>query len=222
MVPLVFGIGKRAKYLRLAGHEDIVYTAKFSLDGTQVVTASNDGTARVWQLESGQSQVLAGHEWVVQDAVFSPDGTQVVTVGYYDNTARVWNLETGESQVLAHEDAVLDAEFSPDGTQVLTASYDGTARIWDLQTGQFVSLDDHETGAYSAEFSPDGTRVVTGAVDWGQAVYLWNRQGQLLARFDGRNPIFGPEGQTIAVVFDGKAQVYDIETQKALIDWGCQ
>jgi hypothetical protein len=35
--------------LTLRGHIDRVYTAQFSRDGTMVVTASKDGTARLWR-----------------------------------------------------------------------------------------------------------------------------------------------------------------------------
>ena len=53
---------------------------QFSPDGTQVVTASGDNTARVWDVASGTVVAeLTGHEGGVTSAAFSPDGTQVVT-----------------------------------------------------------------------------------------------------------------------------------------------
>ena len=35
----------------LRGHQDAVFDGAFSPDGTQVVTASADGTAQVWRVE---------------------------------------------------------------------------------------------------------------------------------------------------------------------------
>jgi hypothetical protein len=76
--------------LRLKGHEAAVNSAAFSPDGTRVVTASWDHTARVWDAATGAAiAVLEGHESDVRSAAFSPDGTRVVTASG-DGTARVW------------------------------------------------------------------------------------------------------------------------------------
>ena len=42
----------------LRGHEDQVERASFSPDGTRVVTASDDGTARIWNPATGEARVL--------------------------------------------------------------------------------------------------------------------------------------------------------------------
>ena len=77
----------------LIGHTSAVTSASFSADGKRVVTASEDQTARVWDL-SGATPVatlLSGHEARVTSASFSADGKRVVTASW-DNTARVWDL----------------------------------------------------------------------------------------------------------------------------------
>ena len=149
-------------------HEEWVNSAQFSPDGTRVVTASEDKTARVWDAHTGKalSEPLR-HEDAVLSAQFSPDGTRVVTASG-DRTARVWDAHTGKalSEPMRHEDAVKSAQFSPDGTRVVTASEDKTARVWDARTGKALSEPlRHEVGVNSAQFSPDGTRVVTASND---------------------------------------------------------
>ena len=114
----------------------MVRRAAFSPDGTRVVTASDDGTARLWDAATGKEiAVLRGHDKLVRRAAFSPDGTRVVTASN-DNTARLWDAETGKEIVAlrGHDDAVVSAAFSPDGTRVVTASNDNTARLWDVGT----------------------------------------------------------------------------------------
>ena len=60
------------------GHKGTVTQAAFSPDGTRVVTASEDNTARVWRADgTGEPVVLKGHESGVQSAAFSPDGMRV-------------------------------------------------------------------------------------------------------------------------------------------------
>ena len=62
------------------------------------MTASDDGTARLWDAEGQFQEVLEGHEDWVNSAAFSPDGEQIVT-GSDDNTARLWDAE-GQPQVV--------------------------------------------------------------------------------------------------------------------------
>jgi serine/threonine protein kinase len=46
----------------LSGHGDIVFSAAYSPDGSRIVTASDDKTARVWDARTGaQLAVLSGH-----------------------------------------------------------------------------------------------------------------------------------------------------------------
>ena len=56
------------------------------------MTASDDGTARLWDAESGETlDELEGHTSWVRTASFSPDGARVVTASR-DSTARVWAI----------------------------------------------------------------------------------------------------------------------------------
>jgi WD40 domain-containing protein len=73
-------------------HEGLVIHAAFSPDGTRIVTACRDGTARVWRADgSGEPVVLKGHESNLNSAAFSPDGRHIVTASS-DGTARVWAI----------------------------------------------------------------------------------------------------------------------------------
>jgi WD40 repeat protein len=71
-------------------HADRVGPIAFSPDGTLLVTASDDGAARVWELPAGRERVaLRGHEDGVAKVRFSDDGAQVVTVSR-GGVARLW------------------------------------------------------------------------------------------------------------------------------------
>jgi type II secretory pathway pseudopilin PulG len=79
----------------LRGHKDGVLHVAFSPNGGQLVSASSDGTARVWDVETGlELAILRGHEGAARTAAFSPDGRRIVTASA-DKTARLWNAEDG-------------------------------------------------------------------------------------------------------------------------------
>src|SRR5262249_49881058 len=55
--------------------------------GQRIVTASADGTARIWSADGAELAILKGHTHTVYSAAWSPDGQRVVTASA-DGTAR--------------------------------------------------------------------------------------------------------------------------------------
>ena len=205
----------------LAGHHGEVWSASFSPDGTHVVTASTDKTARVWDLRGPRPTFVAleGHQGVVYSAEFSADGTHVVTASD-DKTARVWDLRSEQPTFVAlegHQGVVNSASFSADGTHVVTASNDNTVRVWDLRGERptFVALEGHQGPVGSASFSSDGTHVVTAAQN---AASVWDLRGPrpsfvALEGHQGRvvSASFSPDGTHVVTASeDNTARVWDL------------
>jgi WD40 repeat protein/tetratricopeptide (TPR) repeat protein len=111
--------------------------ASFSPDGRHIVTAEEDGTARVWSASSGRAvHPPLPHRGPVLQAAFSRDGRQILTASQ-DWSARVWETTTGKAVLkLRPHGPVLSAAFSPDGTSVLTVTGDQEAQVWDRATGR--------------------------------------------------------------------------------------
>jgi eukaryotic-like serine/threonine-protein kinase len=159
----------------LSGHGDRVFSAAYAPDGSTVVTASADKTARIWDARTGaEIAVLLGHSDRVFDAAFSPDGTRIVTASR-DKTARIWDARTGTQLVVlsGHGDRVTSAAYSPDGKRIVTASWDKSAREWDARTGAPIKeLSGHSDVLYSAAYSPDGKRIATASQD--KTARIWD------------------------------------------------
>ena len=167
----------------LEGHTDGV-RAVAVVDGRRAVSASDDGTLRVWNLESGQTlKTLEGHTDGV-NAVAVVDGRRAVSASS-DGTLRVLDLESRQTlKTLEGHTTRISAVAVVDGWRVVSASDDGMLRVWDLESGQtFKALEGHMT-RISAVAVVDGRRVVSASDD-GMLRMLDLESGQTLKTLQG-------------------------------------
>src|SRR5260370_32915266 len=105
----------------------------FSREGTQLASASEDGTARLWDPATGASTpVLRGHTVKVYHVAFRPDGARLLTTSA-DGTVRRWDTRTGKEEIYpyqGHTGEVYTAAFSPDGEWIASGGADRTVRLW--------------------------------------------------------------------------------------------
>ncbi|HEX8110357.1 MAG TPA: TIR domain-containing protein [Kofleriaceae bacterium] len=202
------------------GHGQPLTAVSFSPDGEQIVTASGNGTARIWDTATGTlvSGSLA-HDKEVWSAAFSPDGSLVVTASE-DGTARVWNAATGSlfREPFKHDAKVWSAVFSPDGKRIVTACGDHTARVWDVASAAPIGAPlAHASEVLSASFSPDGTLIASASRDG--TARIWNagtgRPIGLPLKHEQavHAAVFSPDGARIVTASeDGTARIWDAAT----------
>jgi WD40 repeat protein/serine/threonine protein kinase len=207
------GTGKLIR--ALSGHTREIYVARFNADGTRIVTASGDGTARIWNGLTGEpiATLPHGDRTAVYRAAFSPDGTRVVT-GSSDSLARIWDVATGEmkTELSGHTGRVYACEFSPDGRRIVTGSADRTARVWEAARGDLIIAlppGNKEIDFDGVLFSADGQYVMTE--NRHDVEIMWDTAGHAPAVFGGSTPDaqFSPDGSRI-VTADHKGSVWDV------------
>lgn len=137
--------------------------AAFSPNSQELVTASDDGTARIWNVNTGAIvQVLvepSGES--ITTARFSPNGRLVVTASN-DGTSRIWDAATGRELETFDEPnhaEVSNANFSRDQRFVVSCS--GSAHIWSVATGQLVTSFQYGNTLSDCEFNADGMQLAT-------------------------------------------------------------
>jgi hypothetical protein len=121
---------------QFVGHDGPVVGVDLSQDGRRVVSASHDGTARVWDVGSGKEvQRFTGHKGPVWCVIFCPDGKRAISGGE-DGIPRLWDVETGKElrTFTGHAGGVrsMDISGNNDWLWLLTGGDDHLLRLWDI------------------------------------------------------------------------------------------
>ncbi|HEX3641162.1 MAG TPA: hypothetical protein VHV10_07720 [Ktedonobacteraceae bacterium] len=126
------------------GHKGPIEALSWSPDGTKIASASDDGTVRIWDVQTGktlsvyQDQTPQAHFTAV---AWSPNSKHIVS-GDDRGHVQIWDALTGHLLLtyLGHyNDPVTFVSWSHDSNDVASSGYKGIARIWNAQTGQTIA-----------------------------------------------------------------------------------
>jgi WD40 repeat protein/class 3 adenylate cyclase/energy-coupling factor transporter ATP-binding protein EcfA2 len=197
---------------------------RFSSDGTSLVTASDDGRARVFDAATGALRtVLRDPLHGIADAVLSPDGETVATIKYDPGILRLWDASTGELRrsIRVGGAFIRAIAYSHDGRTLAIGLGDGTVHLLDARGRDRRVFQAHTADVTSIDFDPDDRRIVTTSLDG--LVKIWDaRTGEMILTLTGHSAetnggTFSPDGRYVASTStDGTVRVWILDIDELL------
>ncbi|MEZ6095213.1 MAG: WD40 repeat domain-containing protein [Pirellulaceae bacterium] len=165
----------------LPGHSDWIRVARFTPDGTKLVTAGNDRKAIMRTVGDWERPVQFGAQSAaIIDSAFTPDSQTIAFVGF-DDALRTYNLDTQETinELKCPCEDMRSVAYNSDGSLLAAGGRSGEIRIWDTLTGRdLIDISAHRQRIRSIQFTTDG-RIVSCSED--QFVRVFDsKTGQLL------------------------------------------
>src|SRR5262249_3545290 len=170
------------------GHLGIVRSLSFLDNGHKIVTGSDDGTVRLWDVRGAKEiqRLLDVPGKKIDSVAVSPDGRWIATGGYYYDKVHLFAAATGK---LHHE--LDDARggglaFSSDSKRLACGGPDAEVELRDVVSGRKLhSLKGHKYGVHALAFSPDG-KLLASSTLLDRALLLWDpNEGKLVRKITG-------------------------------------
>ncbi|KAI0204051.1 ubiquitin homeostasis protein lub1 [Astrocystis sublimbata] len=155
----------------LIGHAQNVCALAISPGGKYMVSGSWDKTARVWNLQKWETEVvLSGHDGAVWDVL--PLSETLVLTACADKNIRVFDLKKAAAGQVEPRSTIYTPDVvralcempkgHPSGADVASASNDGVIRLWKINGQQMGELRGHDSFIYSLATLPTGELVSSG------------------------------------------------------------
>ncbi|MBL8799722.1 MAG: HlyD family efflux transporter periplasmic adaptor subunit [Planctomycetia bacterium] len=179
-----------------------------------VVSGSEDGTVRVWDILQRYERLVWDHKSPVRAVTCTGPAAaaNLCLTGAADGKARLWDLNATSDKPLLelqgqHRGPVSAVAFSPDGKLCVTGGVDKEIQLWDVASGQlrYKFPTQHRGGITSLQFA-QGNQVLSAASD--NCLRLW-QLGDQTAEPLGNLPARTGEVRMLGCTADGKRALFD-------------
>jgi WD40 repeat protein len=205
-------------------HSKPVLGARFSPDGTKLLTGCTDAVARLWDAGTAGFPLIGScnHDSVVAGIAWSSDGNFFAT-GSWDHHLRVWNSSDPQVPVLTAKmkDKVHTVAFSPNDSRLVLAVAQDEARIYDRTTGTLSFSQTSVGDLNGACLSPDGSKLLCFSnegdlvvSDLASGMQQWAR---LTFQAACQHAEVAPDGKSFLVATGNHLHVYSMEQPPKLI-----
>jgi len=155
--------------LVIEAHEDRIQGLAFGPEGW-LLSGSDDGTARVWDVASGERLAQLDHGRGILGVSVRPDGSRIA-IGTDTGATHVWDPGTFTELVRLeqHSSYVKAPSWSRDGEMLFTPSGDGTVGVWNAVSGLDFEDARRERERLESELAPQLDELLAGASDYATA-----------------------------------------------------
>ncbi|CAD7697908.1 unnamed protein product [Ostreobium quekettii] len=184
----------------LKGHKGVVWTARFSPDGTLLASGGKDAVVRIWEVISKRAN-KEKEKCCIDLPVFRQD------------PVRVWK---------GHHADILNIAWSSESQFVLSASLDKGVRLWHITKDQCLREFQHQNWVTSIKFHPkDANQFISGGGDG--LLRMWNvmerrvvASASIAADGDMYTALtFSDDAKMIAAgTFKGKCRLYEVNGKR--------
>lgn len=173
--------------IRLIGHSGPIYSVKFASSNKYLLSASFDGTIRLWSLDIFKTIcVYKAHTFPIWTLDFAPNDFYFAS-GSADRTAIIWSTKSNKPErlFLSALSDVTTVKFHPNSLYLFTGSSDHKIRMHHVESAKMVrSFIGHSDTITCLDVSHDGKYLVSGSKD--KTVILWDiDSAKILARYTG-------------------------------------
>ena len=164
-----------------------VFALDVSPDGPHILTAGENGEAKVWDEQGRLLQKLeGGHTQRIRAAVYSSDG--LIATGGMDSTIIIWKPDGSIFHQLTDSSGMINAlAFSPDAKFLLSGNSEGIIEQWDAATGAMIHKFEKKASKDGAvnciTFLPEGNHFLYGLQN--QRIRVRSLQDDWDSVFDG-------------------------------------
>jgi WD40 repeat protein len=126
--------------VRWSGHELAVNAVDLTADGERLLSASDDGTARLWDVELMKELAVLEVGAAVADARLAAEGTLAVT-GDAGGTLAVWRLETGQALARlgsGEPGPIVALDLDPKERTLVAVGPGAGVSVWELDLGKLA------------------------------------------------------------------------------------
>ncbi len=157
-------LGQKPRLVLPIGHTKALSTLAISSNQKQLLSGSEDGTMRLWDVNSGKELIsYSGHFGAIQQATFFHSDERILSIAE-QNTAKIWDTKKGTVlfELIGHEDNIKKFVISPDEKIIITTSEDGAINAWDAATGHLINSKNYfNWGPETLDLDSTGTKVFT-------------------------------------------------------------